>query len=193
MAYEWELFSVGMRREEWRGLPDGLIMDWADACGLTLFVFFNKPSVEEQINMSAGSQFEIRFKDIDGVGFFAVKFGGQPWSDCAFSPNLYPDIPKFVKPEKGKTYPLNIMLVDTACGELKMIRTIALGREFAEYFRQWCLASLEKNIGRRYYDKVVESVFKKYPVSEAIAEAADIRWVCIPGESAPKREEKDRE
>ena len=47
MSYEWELFQLGMRREEWANGVDGLVMDWSDACGLTLFVFFKKPSDEE--------------------------------------------------------------------------------------------------------------------------------------------------
>lgn len=193
MDYKWELFSVGMKRAEWTGLPQGLVMEWADACGLTLFVFFDKPYETEKREISARSPFEIRFKDIDGIGFFSVKFGQLPWSDCSFTPNLYPEVPKFEKPEKGMTYPLNIMLIDTFNGELKLIRTIALGKEFADHFRNWCLASLDKNISKFYYKRVVEEVFKKYVTSEDLAEVADIRWVCLPDEAEPKREEKERE
>lgn len=193
MNYKWEMFTVGMKRAEWIALPQGLVMEWSDACGLTLFVFFNKPYEKEKREMSASRPFEIRFKDIDGIGFFSVKFGEIPWSDCAFTPNLYPDVPKFEKPEKGMTYALNVMLIDTSNGELKLIRTIALGREFTDHFRNWCLASLEKNIGQRYYNRVVDEVFKKYETSESLADAADIRWVCAHGEDEPKREEQQRE
>lgn len=193
MSYEWELFEVGMKRGEWLGLPEGMVMDWSDDCGLILFVFYNQPSAKEKNDMAAGSRFEIRFKDISGIGFFSVKFGEQSWSDCAFSPNLYPDIPKFEKPPKGKTYALHVMLVDTSVGELKILRTIALGKEFSEHFRLWCLASLDKNIGQRYYNRVVEEVFEKYPTSETLAKAADIHWICAHGEDEPKREGHDRE
>lgn len=193
MDYKWEVFAVGMKRPEWIGMPQGLIMEWSDACGLTLFVFFNKPYGKEIKEISAKSPFEIRFKDIDGIGFFCVKFGDLPWSDCSFTPNFYPEIPKFVQPEQGMTYALNVMLIDTSNGELKVLRTIALGREFSNHFRSWCLASLEKNISKRYYGRVVEETFRKFATSESLAETADIRWSCTHGEDQPKRDAKERD
>lgn len=190
---KWELFKVGMRRAEWQGLPEGMIMDWTDESGLTLFVYYNRPTKEEIDEVSAGSRFEITFKDIEGVGFFAVKFGKQPWGDCGYSPNFNEVRPRFEKPCCGQTYSLHIMLVDVSVGELKVLRTIALGSNFAEYFRVWCLNSLEKNIGRTYYNRVIDAAFLEYPTSESIANVADVRWACTHGEDEQKREEKERE
>lgn len=193
MNYKWELFKVGMQRAEWVSHPQGMVTEWNDISGLTLFVFYESPSNKEIEDMSAKSRFEIAFKDVDGVGFFAVKFGEQPWGDCSFSPNLYPVRPQFEKPQKGQTYAVHIMLVDVFAGELKMIRTIALGAEFAEHFRLWCLKSLEKNIGRLHYNRVIDKVFVDYPTPESLAMDADVRWICPHGEDEQKREEQQRE
>lgn len=193
MNQNWELIQVGMQRPEWAGMADGLLMDWTDECGLTLFAFFKQPNAEEQKAMAVSSPLEIAFKDMDGVGFFAVKFGGLPWGDCVFSPNLYPEIPKFETLVKGKGYALNIMLVDTLPGELKLIRTIALGHEFSKKFRDWALKSLDRNIGQKYYNQKIEEAFAKYPTSEKLAAASDFRWAYPHGEQRPIREEFERE
>jgi len=151
---KWELFKIGMRRNEWAGMPEGMAIDWTDECGLTLFVYLNSPSVEELADMSAGRRFEVAFKDVDGIGFFMFKFGQQPWGDCAFSPNLYPVTPRFEEITGTKTYALHVMVVDVSVGELKVLRTIALGMEFAEHFRLWCLGSIGENVGERRYKGV---------------------------------------
>ena len=189
---KWELFHKGMKREEWKGIPDGLILEWSNESGLTLFVYYSKPSEEEIKDLSAGSRFEIAFKDIKGVGFFAVKFGGQDWSDCAFSPNLYKEKLVFDKPNAGQTYALHIMLIDTSAGELQVLRSIALGEEFSEYFRLWAIESLKKNIGSYHYNRIVDEVFKNYPSSSDIAMDADVRWICTHGEDEQRREEQKR-
>ena len=195
MGYQWELFKVGMRRAEWMGIPDGMRLEWNDVSGLVLFVFYNNPSEEDMKDVSAGSRFEIAFKDIDGIGFFTIKFGDQPWADCCFSPNLYDPFPKFDKPEPGKTYALHIMLIDSAVGvgELKLLRSLSLGKEFAEHFRLWCLDSMKKNISRYYYDKVIKKVYDDYPTPEDLANAAELRFVGTHSEEGITRELRERE
>lgn len=175
---KWEVFEVGMRRAEWLGLPDGMVMDWTDECGLSLMVYWKNPSADELDAARAQSRFEIAFRDIDGVGFFGIKFGNLPWGDCVFSPNLYSDRKlNFSEIEKGKSYALHIMVVDTERGELKVLRSLALGREFADKFRLWCLKSLERNLGRYSYNKVVDKVYSDYPTPEMLFKEVDFRWV----------------
>ena len=75
-----------------------------------------------------------------------------------------------------------IVLIDTSNGELKYLRSLALGREFADYVRKWALQSLDKNISKRYYNKAVDEAYKKFPMPDDIAKNADIRWVLPHGE-----------
>lgn len=192
MEKKWALFHKGMIREEWKGKNDGLIMEWTNESGLTLFAFYNRPSRAEINDFSAGHRFEIAFKEIDGIGFFAVKFGNQAWGDCAFSPNLYKEKPVFEKPKEGQTYALHVMMIDASVGELKVLRSIALGENFSEHFRLWGIESLKKQIGTYSYNCVVDKVFRNYPLSEDIAKNADIRWTCTHGEDEYKREEQER-
>ena len=106
--------------------------------------------------------------------------------DCVFSPNIYDNKPKFEETEKGKTYALNIFLVDTEEGKLKVLRTIALGRKFSEYFRKWCIESLKKDIDKNYYNNTIDEAFKTYGSPDEIANSADIFW------ELPQPEEKIR-
>lgn len=194
MNNKWELLSVGMRRAEWLGLPDGMVMDWSDECGLSLRVFYNNPSADELEQVNARSRFEIAFRDIEGVGFFGIKFGDMPWADCCFSPNLYDKTPNFKEEiEKGKSYALHIIVIDTMKGEIVGLRSLALGREFADKFRVWCLESLNRNIGRRYYNSVIDKAFKDYPTSESLFEKADFRWVLPHGEDEHTLNVEERE
>lgn len=186
---KWELFHIGMVRGEWIGIDDGMIVEWSNESGLTLFVFYNRPSEIEMAHFSAKSRFEIAFTDIEEIGFFSLKFGDEGWADCSFSPNLYSFPLEFAEIKEGKTYALHIMFIDSAKGELKLMRSIALGKEFSEHFRKWCLESVKRNIGRQYYNRIVDKVFKEYPSSE-LAEKADIRWVCPHGEEEKERKER---
>ena len=190
---EWEFFHVGLRRAEWVGLHDGMVIDWSDDCGLTLFVFWNKPQEEELLATCPKSRFEIAFKDVEGIGFFTFRFGHLPWGDCAFSPNLYDTPPVFEKPQAGQTYALNIMVVDTSNGELKRMRVIALGVDFMNQWRTWCLDSLQKNIGRKRYDAVIDMAYEKYATPDQMANEADFRWILNSEIENPilKREERE--
>lgn len=184
---KWYFFHKGMKQPDWVGLPDGLNVEWNDVSGLMLFAYYNNLSADEIDCFSADMPFEIAFKNIDNVGFFSFKFGNMPWSDCVFSPNFYPEVPEFAPLRKGETYALNIMLIDTSVGELKSIRTIALGKDFAEHFRSWCINSLKKNISRAYYNGVVEKVFTEYPSPDILASVADIRWRRSVGEDKRRK------
>ena len=129
----------------------------------------------------AQSRFEIAFRAIGGVGFFGIKFADMPWGDCVFSPNMYGKDLDFSEIEKGKSYALHIMVIDTAKGELKVLRSLALGVDFAENFRQWCLKSLKKDMGKFTYNRIVDKVFADYPSPEMLFADADFRWVLSHG------------
>lgn len=184
MVKKWELLNVGLRRPEWVGMEECLTIQWTDESGLVLFVFLDKPSDKEITEMSAEHRFEIAFKDVQGIGFFSVKFGVLPWYDCSFSPNLYDTTPEF----GAVPYALHIMLVDVSIGELLLMRTVGLGSEFSIHFRQWARQSLERNVGRRLYDRVVKQAFVDYPTAESLAKNADIRWAYPTGANGQRRE-----
>lgn len=194
MKHEWELLRPGLARGEWVGIPDGLIMEYSDETDLVLFVYSNRLSDAEMAEMAPGKRFEIAFKDVDGIGFFVVKFGDQPWADCAFTPNLYESTPRFDQQKgRGEASVLHVMLVDSFEGVLKMRRSIVLGKEFSRHFRCWALESLKKNIGERHYNRVVDAVYKEYQDATALSKAADIHWIRTRDENEPDREEHRRE
>lgn len=192
VSRKWELFHVGMIRGEWVGLEDGVTMEWSNGIGLVLFAFCKKPSGCELKDFSAGSYFEIAFKDIENIGFFSLKFGKEVWADCPFSPNLLKEKMVFDKTKVEKPYVLHVMLIDSSKGELKLLRSIMLGKEFSGYFREWCLKSLGKNISVTYYNRIVNKVFEDYLDSSELVKSADIKWICPHGEDTETKEERER-
>lgn len=166
-----EHFYIGQTRSEWKGLPDGYIMDFNNVSGLTLFLFFNTPTPQEEQQIKAESTFKIAFADYKGVGFFAVKFGNLPWGDCAFSPNLYKEPPTFDVVEDGQGYALNVVFVDTATGTIKGLRQIGLGTNFSRLFRDWCMESLKRQMTRNYYDRVVNECYQCYETEQLVRQA----------------------
>lgn len=173
----WEYFEVGMQKAEWLGMAEGLLMNWSNESGFTLSVFYKHPTKEEIQAMQAGSPFEIAFRDFSGVGFFGVKFGDLPWGDCAFSPNLYKEKPIFDEPRAGKTYALHIMLIDTGVGEIKVLRSLALGREFSDYICQWANKSLKRDMAKFTYNRMVDMAFRQYPTPMEMFLNPDAKWV----------------
>lgn len=91
---EFEHLHIGQTRSEWRGLADGYIMDYNNVSGVTLFLFFNRPTPQEEQQIKAESTFKIAFTDYKGVGFFTVKFGSLRWG-IVLSPQTYTKSPCF--------------------------------------------------------------------------------------------------
>ena len=156
---EFEVYSVGERRSEWQGRPDGYVMEYSKDNGLVMYCFLHAPSPEEIIEHSAKSDFSISFSSLNGIGFFSVKFGKLPVGDCPFTPNLYAERPTFAPPEAGMGLSLIVFLVDTRNGELKVIRQLGLSEHFTEAFVAWCKESLQYSITADYYNQVVNTVY----------------------------------
>ena len=190
---KWETLKVGLHNEKWKDIPDGVALNWSDTYGLNVVIYCNNPSKEIISEMSEERGVELAFKDINNIGFFAFKFGKLSWSDCPFSPNHSQPTPKINEMIAGKNDLLNIMLVDTAIGELRILRAVSLSPAFFKYFRDWCAKSLENNITERYYERVINEVFKEYQKPEFIAESADFKFTATHREDEPKREELQKE
>lgn len=172
LGNKWELFHKGMIRPDWIRKEDGQVLEWSDESGLCLHVFYKSPTFGEVADFSAGSTFAVKFTEVDKVGFFSIKFGRQNWAECPFSPNLYAEKPKFEMPDDRKAYALHVFLIDSQKGELMVIRSIALGREFSLKFREWCLKSLaDYEVTGPYYNQIVNETFIRYPQGQLAREA----------------------
>ena len=161
MEFEADFFSIGERRPEWKMMADGCIMEYSECSGLTLWAFYQEPCQEEIHAFSCDSAFQITFTDVKGIGFFCVKFGELPWSDCPFCPNLYDHKPEFSPLPEGIGITLNVLLIDSATGELKAIRLIGLGAAFSQSFQNWCVQALKK----RYRSSILRRRYRYRPAS----------------------------
>jgi hypothetical protein len=163
-----EQISVGDIHEEWKNGADGYIMEYSEECGFALHVFLNGVSPHEREQFTPEKPFEIRSVAIDRVMFFCLKFGSMDWADCAFSPNLYSEPPKFKEIEEGQGLALNILLIDSGAGQLLNIRTIGLGHEFSERFQAWCKSSLQSSLTHEEYMKKIDAVYAQFSTLDLV-------------------------
>lgn len=168
-------YYVGQVVPEWATKEDGCILDYNDMSGFTLLYFMNRPNAEERAQFLADNRFQAAFTVIADVGFFCLKVGRLPWSDSIFSPNLYATTPQFDPPPPGQGYALNLLLIDSATGQIQVMRLIGLGHEFTGGLRRWSLESLKKEMGREQYNRVADAVFGRYTTNELV-ERAWFRW-----------------
>jgi hypothetical protein len=97
------------------------------------------------------------------------------WSDCAFSPCIYDEPPVLEPLEPGKGYALNMLLIDSANGEILDIRTIGFGHEFSAKLYEWFTDIQTKPISREQYQKTVNMVMRQYTTQELL-DRAWFKW-----------------
>lgn len=157
-----QMFCVGEIYDQWKNRTDGYIMEYAEEFGLSLHVFLNGITVHEREQFATEKPFEIRSVPIDGIMFFCLKFGNMDWADCAFSPNIYDEPPKFNELAKEQGLALNVLLIDSSMGQLLAVRLIGLGHQFSERFQAWCKASLQRSLTHDEYMKQIDSVYSRF-------------------------------
>lgn len=188
MLRKWELIKVGLFRPEWKGKQEGLSAQWSDEYGLVLSVLCNNPRDEEMESMIINARLELTFKDVDGIGFFAVKFGNMDWSDCPFAANIYLEKPEYEEISSDKKYMLHVLLIDTSEGVLKLFRSINMDNDFATNFLSWCRNTVDNEFDAADYSAKVVKAYNEYPASEDLAKNADFRWLVAHGEDEKLRE-----
>lgn len=172
---EVEYLCLGQRIPEWKTGVDGCVMEYQQVSGLTLLYMLKKPNIMERRAFNSSQPFQIAFTSILDVGFFCIKVGNMEWSDCAFSPCIYDEHPILEPLEPGKGYALNMLLIDSANGEIMDIRMIGLGHEFCKKFREWFMEAQTKLISREQYQKTVNMVMRRYTTQELVNRAW-IKW-----------------
>lgn len=170
-----EVLSVGQRKREWRGFPDGYLMSY-DACnGMTLFFFLESPAEDVLREISTGNDFEITLADIEKVGFFTLRFGALPYGDCAFSPSLFSPPRPIAPPPPGGGIALNVIVVDSGPGEIVYMRAITLGYEFSVKFANWFQNRTGAPLSLDEYGRIVRRTYARYD-TRALRAMANIAW-----------------
>lgn len=170
-----EVLSLGQRKQEWRGFPDGYLMSY-DACnGMTLFFFLENPPEDVLREISTGHDFEISLADIEKVGFFTLRFGALPYGDCAFAPCLFSPPYPIAPPAPGGGIALNVIVVDSAPGEIVYMRTITLGYEFSVKLANWFQNRMALPLSLDEYGQIVRRTYARYNTRD-LRSMANIAW-----------------
>ena len=170
-----EVLSLGQRKPEWRGFPDGYLMSYDVYNGMTLFFFLENPAEDVLCEISTGRDFEIALADIEKVGFFTLRFGALPYGDCAFAPSLFSPRNPIVPPAPGGGIALNVIVVDSRPGEIVYMRTITLGYEFSVKLANWFQNRRSTPLSMDEYGQIVRRTYARYDTRDLRA-MANIAW-----------------
>lgn len=168
---EWIEFKVGAVHSHFQTFDNSFLMEYTDS-GFVLYCRLSGGITHsEKQAYKADSSFDIVFTEKNSIGFFGVKFGNMPWSDCPFIPNLYNPVPVFNKLDDNKGYALNVVLIDSSKGEILGLRVVGLGHDFSVAIKEWCENALVNlKITREQYLKAVDVVYAQHTTVDLIAQ-----------------------
>lgn len=95
--------------------------------GVVLTLKVQEPSSQDKNDIETGAV-RVKAISIDGIVFFLVKFGANPWLDVPYKKISGQD--KICHVEDGAGLSLHIMLIDAATGVLVAQRLIGLNTQF---------------------------------------------------------------
>lgn len=175
-----EVLSLGQRKRDWQGFPDGYLMSYDTYNGLTLFFFLENPPEDVLREIGTGHDFEITLADIEKVGFFTLRFGALPYGDCAFAPSLFSPPRPIDPPAPGGGVNLNVIVVDSAPGEIVYMRTITLGYEFSVKLANWFQNRRSAPLSLDEYGQIVRRTYARYDTQD-LRSMANIAWHMVGG------------
>lgn len=159
-------------------MNDGVLTEYNNSDGLTLYMILNNPTEEERENMSSNNGFEISVSIIEGVMFVQYKFGCMPWSDCVFEPRLYSENLEFPDLDKNEKLglALNILLINPAKGGLvEYLRVIGLGHNFSKSFIEQCNLLRLSPFNKDLHNMKVSRLMNQYDTRDILDESK-FRW-----------------
>lgn len=161
-----ERYIVGKKYERW-ATGENFIQAHYDGIAWQFVIGFPDISDAELKNINDGS-IGASFVTTEGCLFLLLKVGDIPWCDAPYEPRLEPDDLFYPRYNPGTGIPLMIMGVDTTNGELKALRVVGLGHVLSQKLHQTCRdIKKKKDFSLPKYDSKLQSIYQKYPVSEA--------------------------
>jgi len=130
-----EHFKIGDKRPEWV-YPGSLIR--SDYNSLTWMLTIGFPDITEQeIEELQSGSVSFAFTVINNTIFLLFKFGRFEWMDTPYEPRLNPESTYVSFPE-GTGAALTLLIVDSANGELKGMRTLGMGNALSNNLHELC-------------------------------------------------------
>lgn len=166
--------GVGEKLENFKGLPDGSLVE-ADDMGFRIYVIYRNPTSEEIQSFKAERNCEIRSKKIRNVLMITLDVDGIKM-DMAFSPHLSNYITNYALPEEKQGYALNIILIDSVDGEVKSIRLAGLGHDFSVKLMEDIISLKKMPFNRKEYDLTINKIYKAY-TTDQLHELCDNRYI----------------
>ena len=153
--------AVGNRYPEFINQPDGGRFELTDS-GAMLITTFYWPMKNEIEQFAVDKRFEIRFVQIHDVIMVTAKIGDFHWMDMPYTPHLSQHLTGLTVPKNDEGLTLQILLFDTATGELKKIRAIRLGNRFTKGLFKAVMDVKAKPFDIEQYDETVDTIYTTY-------------------------------
>lgn len=126
------IYKVGEHYDAAVNQADGIKFDLTDD-GILLPIFMRNPTEKEIKNVESKAPVKMSFLSEDQFLIMFFKFGDLCWMDAPYNPHLsvlLTHLPDHVEPDMG--FLTNILLFDTADGELKVQRVFSLRADLSK-------------------------------------------------------------
>lgn len=167
-------FEVGQLFEPGRTRYDEGIKFEFTQSGPILLIFFDRPTDKEVESIRVG-KLEIGFYDTESSIFILAKFEGMKWIDAPYNVHLSKpfEFAKELEEQDNIGFGLQIFLVDTVTGILKVMRYVGLGHEFSIRLRDAILKQKEVPFDDGIYNFKLNEIYKRYSTDQFVDYA---RW-----------------
>lgn len=155
-------YEKGKTIERFKGVEDGVVLEYSSFCGLVMVFTYNNPTPDEIMEFESNTS-EFRFIEFEETIILTSKIGNLPWADAPFTPHLSKDFTNIISPESSdRGLSLLIMLVDASNGILINMRLLGLSNKFTVEFNKAVERLYTKPFDRKRYDNSIDRIFRTY-------------------------------
>ena len=105
---------------------------------------------------------------LDGVLFFLIKFGSNPWCNVPYDPRLDYEYGQFRIYTFGSGAPMYVLTAEGRTGELKCIRLLRLGDALSNSMSRVCSTMMKNpfDFTEKNYRRRLKTVYTMFPTGE---------------------------
>lgn len=156
--------------EKFIGGPSAMMFDCVDGV-VDIFVHVSPDLIDE---FELGGHYDYACGRINHSVFICVKWGDNAWSSMPFTPHLANgEFPK--EYEAGVGMPVNVILVNTANGEIVQMDMMSLTNEFSNGLSQMSHELLGEPFDIMEHKATINAVYEHFATDDELAEALPLK------------------
>jgi hypothetical protein len=139
-----------------------------------LFTFFVTDPTDKEVDDVEHGAFQLRAAHDTHTILFLLQLGSQQWCDCPFS--MYRSAVRQIPPDPGEGYswPIEIVLVDSATNIIKAMRLVTANRAFCLQLGEWMHDQLSRPDDPDLHAKQVQHYMRS--TTKGLAQRATLKY-----------------